>query len=165
MVAEVSAEEKDYFEKAVLPLLKPISGEEYVNGFWAVLQTMAKYIYLLSETEMYWVTMWEGGLLTLTINPEGEMKAALTQAWEEEEWIEPAYRLFYRGWDAQFEEEKRKWIGFKKANAHQRELYQSYLDLLNQYTDTIQKNQATRANYVEDCLDNLRLWTLHHFNR
>lgn len=106
MTRTVPKKDAAYLKKTVVPKMRALSDDEYLYGPGAILQTPAKYSYILDGKAVYWCVDWAPGLLVLQFSVDGAMKfAALRRIDSDEEDGESQYNLIYDAWDAQFEEE------------------------------------------------------------
>jgi hypothetical protein len=108
--------EADYLDDVVSPLLRPLGETEYIDGPQGILQTWARYSYVLSGENILWCIEWKPGLLVIEFSPTGSMRwCALRSpnpefsgrvATEEElksyyeDRPNPQYGLLFRAWDA-----------------------------------------------------------------
>lgn len=116
-----------YMRKQVLPLMKPLSKDDYLYGPAAILGAEAAYSYLLDGSVVYWCVEWDPGLLVIRFDDKGKMAYAALQAlnplfgnrtatladikaYEERE-CDQQVELVYQGYDAQFEDADRTgWV-------------------------------------------------------
>ena len=111
----VRPEEAAYLREAIAPRLQPLSKEDYANGPAAILQTDARWSYVLDGETAYWCVEWPPGLLVLQFTEQGPMQWTAVPSAQPETAQELAlknydeseddsqYRLVYEAWDAQFE--------------------------------------------------------------
>jgi hypothetical protein len=124
LCATVGQNEQDFLRKVVVPKMRPLSTQEYINGPAAILYTAAHYCYVLHDKDVYWCVEWEPGLLVICFAPEGSMKWAAVRSRNprfggrkatepeirafDEDAYDPQYHLIYDAWDEQFEERNRE---------------------------------------------------------
>lgn len=106
MTRTVPKKDADYLKKTVVPKMRTLSDDEYLYGPGAILQTPAKYSYILDGKFVYWCVDWQPGFLVIQFSTDGTMKfAALRRVEFEEPDGESQYSLIFDAWDAQFEED------------------------------------------------------------
>ena len=66
--APVAEEDAAYLER-VIPHLRPLSDEDYMNGPAVALRTMAKSSYVLRGEELFWCVEWDPGLIVVRLIP------------------------------------------------------------------------------------------------
>jgi hypothetical protein len=109
--------ESDYLENVVSPLLRPLAEAHYIEGPQGILQTLARYSYVLVGKNVLWCVEWKPGLLVIEFSPNGSIRwCALRSpipefggrvATEEElssydeDRPNPQYDLVFTAWDAQ----------------------------------------------------------------
>lgn len=146
----VRPQEMAYIRETIAPQLQPMTKEDYVNGPAAILQTEARWSYVLDGETAYWCVEWLPGLLVLQFTENGPMQwatvassqleaanAAEMKDYNEDE-DEPQYRLIYEAWDAQFEDGLRE--GWKVAP---------------EATELSFERALTQVRQIEDELENL----------
>jgi hypothetical protein len=119
----VSQPEADYLREVVLPRLRPLSEEDYVNGPLAILGSGAHLSYVLAGSDVYWCVEWNPGLLVIRFSADGSMswcalrspvpdfggRAATGEeldAYDEDE-PNPQYNLVFDAWDPQLDPDLR----------------------------------------------------------
>lgn len=80
MSREVPEADARYLRDTVIPLLQPLSEDDYSYGPAAILQTMARYSYVLDGEAVYWCVEWEPGLLVLRFLPDGRLAWAAMES-------------------------------------------------------------------------------------
>ncbi|SDI84431.1 hypothetical protein SAMN05216588_12638 [Pseudomonas flavescens] len=139
----VDQQDADYLGTRVMPHLTPLSDEDYLAGPAAIVQTAARYGYVLDGQNLYWCIEWQPGLVVVKFSPDGKMAwAALRSpvpdfggrvaleadtARYDEEADNPQYNLVFRSWDAQFDEQNRMLGAFEPASAHDVEAFDAAL--------------------------------------
>lgn len=131
LARDVRPSEVDYLRSVVIPRLRPLSEDEYVNGPHAIVATMARWSYILSSHYLYWCIEWDPGLLVICFSPDGQMQwcalrspdpqfggrrasPAEIDAFDEDQ-PNPQYHLVFEALDSQFEPREDK--GWKLASA------------------------------------------------
>ncbi len=168
--APVATRDAEYLKRAI-PALRPLSDEEYLNGPAAILQTMAPYSYVLYEEDLFWCIEWDPGLIVIRFSPNGDITwAALRSpvpdfggrkasdeeldAYDEDA-DNPQYNLIFDSWDAQFDEQKRKWKSFVPADSDVQARFQNALVHVNELHEKIQQNHD---EWFKGCKENLKKW-------
>jgi len=121
----VAPDEEAYLRQDVIPVLEPLSDEEYIHGPAALLHTLARFSYVLDGDALYWCVEWRPGLIVIRFEPDQPMQYASmrstdgtftgTRTMEEinaagDRTDDPQYNLVFESWDTQFNEELRaKW--------------------------------------------------------
>jgi hypothetical protein len=166
-----------YFMDHVLPNLRQISDEDYVQGPAVILHTLARYSYILYCGDVYWCAEWEPGLIVVRFSPDGSLAwTALRSpipdfggrkatAEEERDYDEDAenhqYNLVFRAWDAQFDEFWRKERSFQPASARAVGLYEAALAHANEFGEQMQarySDDGKFSRWTERCKRNLHKW-------
>jgi hypothetical protein len=103
--------------------LKPLTDEQYITDPVGILQTMARYSYVLDGDALYWCIEWEPGLLIVKMAAEAELQWVALRSpvpnfagreplpedgdpSENEVDDNPQYNLIFASWDAQFDKEE-----------------------------------------------------------
>jgi len=123
MTRMVAKEDRDYVQETILPSLRPLSEEDYCYGPAGILDTGARYSYVLDGDELLWCIEWEPGLLVIRFSPDGTMAWSSLrsphpgfggrEASEEEmanfdeDVSNPQYNLVFTAWDAEMEPKER----------------------------------------------------------
>lgn len=142
LATELEDGDAKYFRE-ILPHLKPLSDEEYMNGVAVILQTGAAYSYVLYENNVYWLVEWTPGLVVVRFSPDGKMAACALRspvpnfggrtpgpddATDYDDTIDnPQYNLVFRAWDALFDDEWREANGFRKTDDKTKAAYEASL--------------------------------------
>ncbi|GLX13854.1 hypothetical protein Pstr01_20930 [Pseudomonas straminea] len=173
----VAPQDADYFTRCVIPHLQPLSDEEYLDGPAAILQTGARYSYLLSGEDIYWCVEWEPGLVVVKFSPDSSMAwAALrspvpnfggrvalevdTAQYDEDE-ENHQYNLVFRSWDAQFDEDHRVWGDFEPALPGEEAAFNAAIRhanrLSNQHQCDEQAHRERLARFTARCGEGIRV--------
>ena len=120
-VGGVDAPDRDYVRDVVLPALRPLTDDAYVNGPLYILSTLAKSSYVLHGDSVLWCTEWDPGLLVVRFSVDGTFafsqrrspvpgfggRPAPPGEWDayDEDAPNPLYNLVFDPWDAQFDGE------------------------------------------------------------
>lgn len=62
-----------YLTTHIIPNLRPLSSDEYIHGPAVLLYTVARYSYVLYQSDVYWCAEWEPGLIVVRFTPDGPM--------------------------------------------------------------------------------------------
>lgn len=121
----VAPEEETYLREAVVPALRPLSEEAYRSGPAQILNTAARYSYVLDGSVVYWCVEWEPGLVVIRFAPDNSLAMAelrspnpqfggreatdeeLSSYDEDNEEQSNQYHLIFDAWDAQFDPDAR----------------------------------------------------------
>lgn len=177
LVAPVRQEERDYLVKGIIPTLQPLSDNDYVQGPAVILHTLARSSYILAGDDLYWCVEWDPGLIVVRFSPDGSMAwSALRSPIPEfggrtpteqdlESYDEDAedhqYNLVFHAWDAQFEEDKRAWRSFTRAEASTAAAYRRALAHANALGEQMQASlseEADRTQWRDRCKENIATW-------
>lgn len=166
-----------YFVNHVVPNLRPISDEDYMQGPAVILHTLARYSYILYREDVYWCAEWDPGLIVVRFSPDGSLvwtalrspipdfggrKATAEEVSDYDEDAENhQYNLVFRAWDAQFDEFWRKERSFRPASARTARLYEAALAHANRLGERMQARYSEDGKFsrwTERCKRNLRKW-------
>lgn len=175
LATELEDGDAKYFRE-ILPHLKPLSDEEYMNGVAVILQTGAAYSYVLYENNVYWCVEWAPGLVVVRFSPDGKIAACALRspvpdfdgrtpnaedATDYDDTVDnPQYNLVYRAWDALFDDEWREANGFKKTDDKTKAAYEASLrhvfDLGEKVATAYQTEEAFNEwrNKCKEAIDN-----------
>ncbi len=172
----VAPQDADYFTRGVVPHLQPLSDEEYLDGPAAILQTGARYSYLLSGEDIYWCVEWEPGLVVVKFSPDSSMawtalrspvpnfggRVALevdTAQYDEDD-EDHQYNLVFRSWDAQFDEDHRAWGAFEPASHGEEAAFNAALQHANRLSQQHQGDERAHrerlARFTARCGEGIR---------
>lgn len=163
-----------YLRKAATHL-RPLSDDDYMTGPACILQTMAKYSYVLDEQDLYWCVEWDPGLLVVRMTPNKALEWVALRSpipdfggrqplpedanSNDDEEENPQYNLIYTPWDAQFDEQHKEWGAFVPANAEVQARFERALDRVNALGDVMQSRYADdRDGWLGRCRENLEKW-------
>jgi hypothetical protein len=170
--APVSDSDATYLRRAV-SYLKSLSDEDYLNGPAAILQTMAKYSYILDGNDLYWCVEWEPGLIVVKMAADTEMKwvalrspvpdfggrEPLPEDGDPEDYVHdnnPQYNLIFVPWDAQFDPEEREWGSFALADVEVQTRFQNALAHANALGSGIEERLTNEGDsWIKRCKQNL----------
>lgn len=166
-----------YFVDGILPRLRPISDEDYMQGPAVILHTLARYSYILYRNDVYWCAEWEPGLSVVRFSPDGSMawtalrspipdfggrKAVAEDVRSYDEDAENhQYNLVFRAWDAQFDEFWRKERSFRRAGAKTAGVYEAALAHAYELGEQMQarySDDGKFSRWTARCKRNLRKW-------
>jgi hypothetical protein len=170
--------DRDYFVKGIVPTLRALSDEEYLNGPAVILHTLARFSCILYGDDVYWCAEWQPGLIVVRFSPNGEMAWSalrspipnfggrtpnaedLRQAEEDPE--NHQYNLVFKAWDAQLDEDWRQWRSFKPADATTAKAYQTaltHVQALGEQMEARYSEGSKFGRWVEGCKRNLMEWS------
>ncbi|HLX64311.1 MAG TPA: hypothetical protein VKX17_23765 [Planctomycetota bacterium] len=176
MVAPVKPDDGAYFLNAILPTLRPLSDEEYMFGFALIPHTAARYSYLLHKNSVFWCSEWDPGLLVVRFSPDGAMAATALRSPTpnfggrepteadlrdyDEDAPDHQYNLVFNAWDALFDDEYRKWQGFKSADEQTVKIYDDAIAHVGKIEQRLSALEAEGklAGWSEDCKRNIAKW-------
>lgn len=172
----VAEPEQQYLLQCVLPGLRPLSDDEYMQGIAVILHTFARSSYVLHGKAILWCIEWEPGLLVVRFSPdEGMAWVAMRSpvpdfggrtplqedidAYDDEE-ENPQYRLVFRPWDAQFDTQYREWGQYEPAPAETGALQTAAMQRANLLGSRLEKEvgQEGFKTWAEACKQNIRQW-------
>ncbi|WP_309707319.1 hypothetical protein [Armatimonas sp.] len=170
----------DAYLRQVTQQLQPLSDEQYLSGPAVVLQTVAKYSYILHDKAIFWCIEWEPGLIVVRFTPDGLLawtalrspvpnfggREADESAWDsyDEDAENPQYNLIFDPWDALFDTELRDERGFVPADTEIQAQFDAALAHANDlskaaYERLTQGSLAERTTWSEHCKANLKTWS------
>ena len=160
--------EAAFLREAILPKMRLLSDEEYVNGPAAILHTAARFSYVLDGRDVYWCVEWDPGLLVIRFSPDGGIAWAAArspnpefggrsasdeelEAYDEDA-PNPQYNLVFDAWDAQFEDEEREnWHPAESAERAAFEAASAHVNALHAELDERNKDKGVRDRWLERC--------------
>jgi hypothetical protein len=179
MVGDVAPELQAFLREQALPALEPLSPEQYCEGPLAVLNTMARASYVLTDDAVLWCIEWEPGLVVLRVARDGEMSWAamrspvphfagreptpedLAADWHEDD-PDSCYSLVFDAWDAQFEEVEREDRGFVEATPEDVAFFEAAMETPNEagrvHLETMEGDDAALEAWRDHCVANLEQW-------
>lgn len=154
----VPESDASYLQKAATHL-RPLSDEDYMTGPGAIVNSMAKYSYVLDGDVLFWCIEWEPGLLVVRMSPAATMqwvalrspvpnfggRKPLPEDGDPDAYGDdgnPQYNLIFTPWDAQFEKQEREWGGFVPADSDTQSRFESALSHVNELGGTMQSRFA-----------------------
>jgi len=166
-----------YFVNHILPNLRAISDEEYMQGPAVILHTLAQYSYILYRNDVCWCAEWEPGLIVVRFSSDGGLAwTALRSPIPNFGGREPAeedvraydedaenhqYNLVFTAWDAQFDAADREWRSFRPAEAETAGAYQAALSHADEIAEQMQARYSgddTFSEWTARCKNNLLTW-------
>jgi hypothetical protein len=168
LAGPVEPGDEAYLRARVIPVMRPLSDEEYLNGPAAIVSTGARSSYVLDEQDVYWCVEWEPGLLVIRFTPEDTMSWAAVRSPNpgfggreatEEEWDaydedaeNPQYNLVFDAWDAQFDEEEREdWQPGTEEMSAAHESALRHVNSLHQTLEHLSGDEAASRQWMEHC--------------
>lgn len=177
LAAQLEPGDFRYFVDGILPNLRPISDEDYMQGPAVILHTLARYSYIVYRNDVYWCAEWEPGLIMVRFSPDGSLawtalrspvpnfggREALAEDLRDydEDAENHQYNLVFRAWDAQFDEFWREARSFKPASSRIAGIFRAALSHPNQLGEQMQARYSDGDEYsrwTELCVRNLRQW-------
>ena len=160
------AESDAMYLRAASEHLTALSDEQYMTGPAAILQTLAKYSYVLDGNQLYWCIEWEPGLLIIWMAPNAELKwVALRDPLPEDEAPDkndddnPQYNLIFTPWDAQFDVDYRKWRSFTPADDDIQNRFQNALARVNSLGEIMERRFSDDSEtWFKNSKLNLQQW-------
>lgn len=172
--APVPATDRAYLRRA-LATLRPLSDEQYASAHAAILNTLARFSYVVDDGNVYWCVEWAPGLVIVRLGP-GTMAATalrspnpefggrqptpedLAADYDEDD-ENPQYDLVFRAWDSQFDDDDRRENRFKRADARTVAAFQEVIARLDELATRVVPDDATaRRAWHSQCLRNLEAW-------
>ncbi|KIQ06333.1 MULTISPECIES: hypothetical protein [Pseudomonas] len=161
----VAPEDAGYLTRCVIPHLQPLSDEEYLDGPAAILQTGARYSYILSAGAIYWCVEWQPGLVVVRFSPDtsmawvalrspvpdfaGRVALEVDTAHYDEDAEDHQYNLVFRSWDAQFDEDHRVRGAFEPASASEEASFNAAIRHANRLSNQDHSNDMERRDRLE----------------
>lgn len=175
--APVAVEDAEYLAR-VVETLRPLSDEDYMDGPAVVLQTLAKYSYVLEGSTLYWCVEWEPGFLVVRFAPDEPLawtairspnpgfagREATEEEWDafDEDAENPQYNLIFVPWDAQFDEQDREWGAFVPAADDVESRFEKALERVNALGEVLEgrlgDDEKAHEAWCEQCKANLEAW-------
>ncbi|WP_298781422.1 hypothetical protein [uncultured Polaribacter sp.] len=177
LTAQVSILDKKYFKDYILSNLKPINEIKYIEGFSALLHTLAKSSYILFNENLYWIVEWNPGLIILEMNKKEKMSFTALRSPNpkfggrkpleidkkniyDEDAENHQYNLIFNAWDAQFDKRHQEWNNFEPAHKDEVKLFHDCLKYVNKLGDLTQsKFEKDFKNYFENAKNNIEKWS------
>lgn len=171
----VPANDSAYLRQAATRL-KPLSDEDYMTGPACILQTMAKYSYVLDDQDLYWCIEWDPGLLVVRMTPGKELqwvalrspvpnfggREPLPEDGDPDDYDDddnPQYNLIFTPWDAQYDKQHRDWDSFIPADNEVQTRFENALARVNALASVMESRYADdREGWFERCKQNLEKW-------
>jgi hypothetical protein len=177
MSAPLDNDDQRYFEKGILPNMKPLSDDEYSHGPAAILRTLARFSYVLFKKDVYWCAEWDPGLIVVRFSPRGflswtALRSPIPNFGGRKPLKEDAknfdenaenhqYNLVFKAWDAQFDALWRKHRAFVRSPEAIAKAYRAALDHANEIAESLEARYSKEPKYsqwIEKCKRNLRRW-------
>ncbi|WP_254506752.1 hypothetical protein [Anatilimnocola floriformis] len=174
--APLATADASYLCDRVIPTLRPLSDEEYMTGPVIILRTLARFSYVLFEQELYWCAEWQPGLVVIRFSPHREMawtgirspipnfgrREPLPEdlAAYDEDAENHQYNLVFKAWDAQFDEDHRRWKKFKPASKAVQAEFEAALAKVNDLGDQLQARFGDDKSgaAAKKCQENMNQW-------
>ena len=161
-----------YLREEVYPRLQPLSDSEYLNGPAGILNTLARFSYVIDGGRIFWCVEWRPGLLAIDLTPGGMRWAARRspdpefggrraasselqrydawqRAWQSEHREQPPqYGLIFDAWDDTVAQSFSAW---QAASEAQHRIFRDALDALNTLTATLLHSPRSCERYMEMC--------------
>jgi hypothetical protein len=178
LTAPLEAGDRAYLLKGILPSLRPLPDEDYMQGPAVILHTLAKYSYILYRREVYWCAEWDPGLIVVRFSSDNTLAwAALRSpipnfgfrtpnAEDLRNYQQDAenhqYNLVFNAWDARHDEDWRRRLSFKRARARTENIHEAALTHVQTLGEQMEVRYSSRSRYdrwYKRCLRNLDKWT------
>ncbi len=174
-IGPVGDDEVHYLRQSIFPHLKPLSENEYMNGHAAILNTMAKFSYILDYKDVIWCIEWGPGLVVVRFGSNGKMEwTALRSPVPEFGGREPVaedlesydeddedyqYNLVFDAWDAQFDAKHREWGNFIVADNEVINSFNKVMDSINKLSaKVLEEHKSGIYAHAEKCMMILEKW-------
>lgn len=157
-------EEITYMRKTVIPALKPLSKDDYINGPAGILGSEAPYSYVLDGNYVYWCVEWEPGLLVIRFSADGKMhwagfkspdpgfagRTGTLAEWEafDENARDMQYELVYQAWDAQYDDSDRS--EWSAATRQLRRTFEAAIEHVNKWHDELETSFGDDADKLDE---------------
>jgi hypothetical protein len=122
-----------FVAEEVVPALRPLSVDAYLDGPAAVRGSVAPCSQILRGDDVFWLVSWRPGLVVFRFEPDGTMSMTTIasinptfggreasdeelDAYDEDAW-DPTYDAVFAAWDAIVEEDTREDAGFEPIDA------------------------------------------------
>jgi len=174
--------DRDYFVSRILPTFQPLSDEQYLQGLESIRYTAARFSYILYQGQVYWSVEWDPGLIVVRFSPQGTMawtalrspipnfggripdkEDLLVYVAGAAEYLENhQYNLVFKAWDAQFEEDYRRWYAFERADEETATAYEAALEHVRSLGEQIKARFSSDEEiyrWTDQCTRNLKEWT------
>lgn len=168
----VDPADEAYMRAVVLPRMRPLSDDEYMNGPAVIQHTLARFSYILDNADLYWCIEWDPGLAVIRFRPDGQMAWGAFRspnpefggrtASEEEQAAfneldaNPQCNLVFRAWDAQFDDQRRdEWSIVSETTAKR---FEAALAHANSLGETLRQRYGASPAYeawLERCQNSL----------
>jgi hypothetical protein len=165
MTRPVDEADAEYLREKVVPVLQPLSVDEYSSGPAAILGTGAPYSYVLDGAVVHWCVEWAPGLLVIRFAPDGEMawaalkspnpgfagREATEEEWDayDEDAENPQYNLVFNAWDDIFDQDREGWEPISEAD---QKAYAAALAPVNTLSEALKLQWESRSEeYLERC--------------
>lgn len=138
---EVGPTEQAFVTEVVAPALQAMTEDEYKYGPAGILQTMARFSYVLWGDDVLWCVEWDPSLLVVRFSPDGSIAWAAIDSElgdEPERAEDPRYKLVFDAWDAQLDVQQREWGGFVAAAADPQARWERAMATVNRITEALQ---------------------------
>lgn len=172
--APVASGDAAYLQR-ITAEFRPLSEEDYLNGPAVVLETAARYSYVLSGQELFGCVEWGPGLIVVRFSPNEELAWAAIRSpvpnfggreADDAEWHDydedadnPQYNLVFVPWDAQFDAQKREWNSFVPADSDVRSRFRNAVARVDRLAEIAeQRFSGDRDAWFERCNRNLASW-------
>lgn len=169
----VAESDAAYLRRAAMHL-RPLSDEEYMTGPGYLMGTMAKFSYVLDDTDLYWCVEWQPGLLIVKMSPDRELQWVALRSpvpnfggreplpedgeSDDDDDDNPQYNLIFTPWDAQFDKQNREWGSFIPANNDVQSRFENALARVNALGSEMESRFAGDSGAFERCKQNIERW-------
>lgn len=158
--APVQESHQAYFSASVMPHLRPVTADFYIGSFAVLVQTTARWSYLLAEDKLYWCILWTPGMLVLEISEDGTLRAAaIRRGPANEPATGPQHHLVFDAWHAQEDATHYRANGFAPATEQERSRFTRCISQLDRLAPQVDARfQEKPETFLADCIANIAQW-------
>jgi len=155
--------------------LKPLTDDEYLTGPAIILNTAARFSYVLDDEDVWWCIERDPGMIVVRFSPGGAMSWAVLRSpvpefggrdpdpIDVEDYDEdapnPQYTLVFDPWDAQFCEQDREWGSFKPTDETVNEKWGRAMAHVSEISDQLSEKYPDFDAWRALCMKNLEEWS------
>lgn len=166
-VGDVALPDQAYLQANVVPHLMAISADDYVNSLVVIMQTAARFSYVLTDNALYWCIEWDPGFIIVKFSTQphvewaalrspipnfgGRASLAEDELSYDEDADNPQYNLIFTPWDAQFDAQDRTWLKACQAIDEQKQQFASYLKYVDSLDVPAPDEKEAYRQWFHDC--------------